>query len=228
MEWQLRFSFASEQFRRLREVSAQHRGKLQKYRQSTFRIRDCNSQGSAIQQTSVICRESEARTTRSEDKMANADQTVWRSVRTRDMHTMVPVCYGDSGCWPRFLIGPNEGNLDSRELSDLLSVLRHFTGTQDCFFRFSEIPFLTTNKPILFRGVLDELPAFLTKGDYQFTPEYWWPVDRSWCVCSDYDLTFTVVAGSKELVSRLLKHDSLEVLAVSSQTRIDSYAPIPK
>jgi hypothetical protein len=134
----------------------------------------------------------------------------------------------DSGCWPRLLTGPDEGNLNSQELSELLSVLRPFTGTQDCFFRFAEIPFITTDKPILFRGVLDELSTFLTSGEYQFTPEYWWPADRSWCICSDYDLTFTVVAGSKKFVSCVLKDTSLEALQVTSQTRIDSYAPMPK
>ena len=132
-----------------------------------------------------------------------------------------------SGCWPRFLIGPDEGNLNSQELSELLSVLRLFTGTQDCFFRFAEIPFMKTDKPILFRGVLEELSTFLANEEYQFTPEYWWPSDRSWCVCSDYDLTFTVVAGSKELVSYVLKAGTLEALQVSSETRIDCYTPVP-
>lgn len=126
------------------------------------------------------------------------------------------------------LIGPDEGNLNTHELSELLSVLREYTGTQDCFFRFAEIPFITTDKPILFRGVLDGLSTFLANGEYQFTPEYWWPADRSWCVCSDYDLMFTVVAGSKELVSHALKDATLETLQVTSQTRIDSYAPMPK
>ena len=72
---------------------------------------------------------------------------------------------------------------------------------QDSFFRFSEIAFIATDKAIHFCGTLDELPTFLAGGKYQFTPEYWWPADHSWCVCSDYDLTFTIVAGSKELVS---------------------------
>jgi hypothetical protein len=134
----------------------------------------------------------------------------------------------EPGCWARFLFGPGDGNLDTKELSETLSVLRTRTVSQDCFFRFAEIPFITTDKPILFRGVLDELSTFLANGKYQCTPEYWWPADHSWCVCSDYDLTFTIVAGSKELVSDVLNHASLEALPVTPQTRIDSYAPMPK
>jgi hypothetical protein len=134
----------------------------------------------------------------------------------------------EPGCWPRFLFGPGEGNLNTKELSEMLSVLRTLTGSQECFFRFAEIPFITTDKPILFRGVLDELPTFLANGKYQFTPEYWWPADHSWCVCSDYDLTFTIVAGSNELVSGVLNDATLEALLVTPQTRIDSHAPMPK
>jgi hypothetical protein len=143
-------------------------------------------------------------------------------------HEWFQVSMEEQGCWSRFLFGPDDGNLNSNELSELLSVLRVFTGSQECFFRFAEIPFITTEKPILFRGVLDELPTFLAEGEYQFTPEYLWPADQSWCVCSDYDLTFTIVAGSKELVSCVLNDATLEALEVTPQTRIDSYAPMPR
>jgi hypothetical protein len=86
-------------------------------------------------------------------------------------HEWFRVSMEELGCWPRFLFGPAEGNLNAEELSELLSVLRTFTGSQDCFFRFAELPFITTDKPILFRGVLDELSTFLANGEYQFTPE---------------------------------------------------------
>jgi hypothetical protein len=99
---------------------------------------------------------------------------------------------------------------------------------QDSFFRFSEIAFIATDKPIQFCGTLDELSTFLANGKYQFTPEYWWPADHSCCVCSDYDLTFTIVAGSKELVSGVLNDATLEAMQVTPETRIDSYAPMPK
>jgi hypothetical protein len=132
----------------------------------------------------------------------------------------------EPGCWPRFLGGPDDGNLNVEELSAVLSVLRPFAKNQDSFFRFSEIAFIATDKPIHFCGTLDELSTFLT--EYQITPEYWWPADHSWCVCSDYDLAFTIVAGSKELVSDVLNDATLEAIQVSPQTRVDSNAPMPR
>jgi hypothetical protein len=131
------------------------------------------------------------------------------------------------GCWPRFLRGPDEGLLDAEECAEVASVLRPFTGIGECFFRFAEIPLLGTDRPLLFSGALDHLGELIESGAYQFSPEYWWPGSRKWCVCSDYDLEFTVVGGSRELTSALLASDVLECLEVTPLTRVDSFAPIP-
>lgn len=130
-------------------------------------------------------------------------------------------------CWPRFLWGPADGTLTAEELAEVLSILKPFTGNQDCFFRFSEIEFIGTNIPIAFCGTLDELLGFLSDGKYQFTPEYWWPAGHSWCLCTDYDLMFTIVAGPRSLISALSDNPTLEILKVERQTRIDSRAPMP-
>lgn len=134
----------------------------------------------------------------------------------------------DPTCWPRFLYGPDEGNLDYEELSTLLSLFRLFTGEQECFLRFAAIPFMGTDRPILFGGALDEVVGFLKENKYQFSPEYLWPSDRKWCLCSDYDLMFTVVGGPQKLISSVLGSTALEALQVNPQTRIDSLVPIPK
>ena len=130
----------------------------------------------------------------------------------------------EPGCWPRFLKGPDEGTLNHEECSALVSALLPSTGHQRCFFRFAEIPFIATDKPIMFQGSLDEVRTFLDDEVYRFTPEYWWPADRNWCVCSDYDLMFTVVGGSRDLISRLSENKVLECIEVKPSTRIDSYA----
>ncbi len=134
----------------------------------------------------------------------------------------------DAICWPRFLSGPDDGNLNAEELTEVLSILRAVSGGQDCFFRFAAWPLINTDKPLTFRGTLDELSSFLSNKDYQFTREYWWPVNRSWCLCSDYDLKFTILGGPNGLISALLKSATLEALEVNSQTRIENSAPIPR
>lgn len=134
----------------------------------------------------------------------------------------------EPSCWGRLLYGPGEGQLNSEELAEIVPILRHFANGQDCFFRFSEIAFIATGKPLLFHGPLDELTQFLEQGQYQITPEYWWPADRTWCLCSDWDLKFTFVGGSNELVSLLQNSHYLEVFEAAPTTRVDNFAPISR
>ena len=134
----------------------------------------------------------------------------------------------DEGCWPRLLYGPTDGVLDLQERSALVSILKQFVGSGGCFYRFPEIPAIGTDKPLLFHGKLDELEELMESGPNQYGPEYWWPSDQSWCVCSDFDLMFTVVGGPRELVSRLLKDDVLECIEVTAQTRIDDFVSLPE
>jgi len=134
----------------------------------------------------------------------------------------------EPSCWPRFLFGPDEGNLDHDELSELVSILQSFTGEQECFLRFAEIPFIATNKPLLFAGALGHVVDFGKEINYQFSPEYIWPSDKSWCACSDYDLGFTFVGGPQALISAILASKELEGFQVTYQTRIDYEAPMPE
>jgi hypothetical protein len=133
----------------------------------------------------------------------------------------------DGWCWPHLLSGPDDATLGEDCLAELTSVLAQFAGDQESFFRFSRWPFAPEEKPRLFQGTLLELSPFLQAEHYQFPPEYWWPTGRAWCVCSDYDLQFTVVGGSRDLISNLLANAVLECIEVTPQTRIDNSAPLP-
>jgi hypothetical protein len=134
----------------------------------------------------------------------------------------------ESICWPRFLRGPDDGNLNAKEFPEILSILRTYSGSEACFFRFSERGIGTPDKPLTVLGALDELAPFLTEKSYQFTPEYWWPTDRSWCLCSEFDSEFTVVGGSRDLISSVVNNAALEALEVTPWTRIDNAVPVPR
>jgi hypothetical protein len=134
----------------------------------------------------------------------------------------------ETACWSRFLYGPAEGNLDHEELSEIVSILRPFTGGQECFLRFAEIPLTGTDKPRLFSGALNEVIEFGKENDYRFSPEYLWPSDRSWCLCSDFDFEFTFVGGPQELISAILASRELEAFQITPQTRVDYLVPVPK
>jgi|HubBroStandDraft_6_1064221.scaffolds.fasta_scaffold06787_2 hypothetical protein len=125
----------------------------------------------------------------------------------------------ETGSWPRYLLGPAEGTLDRKTCETLISVLKPFNKEQTVYFRFSD--YLMNDQPHLYSGDLNELTSFLTKPNFGGTPECWWPQDRSWCVYTDWDLTFTLIAGSRELVDGCLAHTMLECIEVTPETRID-------
>jgi hypothetical protein len=77
------------------------------------------------------------------------------------------------------------------------------------------------DQPHLYSGDLNEVTSFLTKPHFGGTPECWWPQDRSWCVYTDWDLTFTLIGGSRVLMDGCLGHPVLECIEVTPQTRID-------
>jgi hypothetical protein len=56
------------------------------------------------------------------------------------------------------------------------------------------------------------------------TAEYVWPSDKSWIVCTDYDLTSTYVALGAEAASRMLAHPAIEAVEVTLDTRVDDAA----
>jgi len=131
----------------------------------------------------------------------------------------------EPGCWPRFIYGPNDGWLDAEEGKSLVAILRQLTADGAIYLRMAEIPLVGTETPLLYKGHFDDVLKLLQTERSNMLPEYWWPSDHAWCVCSDYDLTFTLVGGSSELCQRLLDDDVLECVEVRPETRVDYRSP---
>jgi hypothetical protein len=127
-----------------------------------------------------------------------------------------------TGSWPRYLLGPAEGTLDRKTCEALISVLAPFSQTLAIYFRFSD--YLMNDLPHLYSGDLNEATVFLKKPHFGGTPEYWWPESKSWCVCTDWDLPFTLIGGSRSLVDACTAHPVLECIQVTPETRIDYQA----
>ena len=119
--------------------------------------------------------------------------------------------------WPRQLVGPEEGNLEVGQLGILAKALAPLTGEQDCFFWWMTI----FREEPMFKGTLVELPnAPVVQEDHR-SPNHVWPRDRSWCMCTDYDLCFTLIGGDSRVASVLQAQAELELLEVELTTRVD-------
>jgi hypothetical protein len=132
----------------------------------------------------------------------------------------------EPGCWPRFIWGPGEGYLEPEEYAELARIFSEGNRSPTCFFRLPKIPFIAIDVPLLYQGTIDEAAHIPVEGNWN-TAEYWWPGDRQWCVCSDYDLSFTIVGGARSAIARILKSPSIEAIEVFPETRIDYLSPMP-
>lgn len=132
----------------------------------------------------------------------------------------------DSGCWPRFIWGPGEGYLESDDYLELARILAQGERLVSCFFRLPEIPFVAIDQSLLFEGKIEEASEIPTGTNWK-TPEYWWPISHKWCVCSDYDLSYTIVGGSMRVIAEIIDSSLLEAIEVTPDVRIDYLAPIP-
>ncbi len=126
------------------------------------------------------------------------------------------------GSWPRYLIGPEEGNLAIVERDALASILRQNANVDRCLFHFWFLATADWKKDLLFEGTLDDASRFPDEiSNVRSTPTHWFPEDRSWLVCTDHDLTFTLVGGPDPLIRELLDHHALECVSVQPGTRVD-------
>jgi hypothetical protein len=131
----------------------------------------------------------------------------------------------EAGCWPRLIYGPDDGWLNGEEASALLQVLGRATVAEAIYLRMAEIPLIVTEIPLLYEGCFEDVVTLLRSEQTSMQPEYWWPPDRAWCVCSDYDLTFTMVGASDEVCQELLEDKALECIEVKPETRVDFRSP---
>lgn len=134
------------------------------------------------------------------------------------------------GGYPRYLLLPDEGNMDKETLYEILSVLQPFTRGKKCYFHFSTLKTVHTFKELsrgghLYHGKLNEVMELYEFGDFSRplgSPSYSWSEDKSWCVHTDFDCDFSIIGGSKELIGALLTNKNLECIEVDRDTRIDS------
>lgn len=130
-----------------------------------------------------------------------------------------------SGSWPRHLIGPQEGTITAADLHCLVPLLRRHTLSDRCFFHVAMLATTEWKDDALFEGMLDDallFPDAVT--GVRSTPTHWFPADRAWFVCTDYDLTFTLIGGSQGLMDELVSSGDLECVAVFPETRVDAAA----
>lgn len=123
--------------------------------------------------------------------------------------------------FPRHLLGPAEGTLDRRLCQALVRRLSGHTNGERCFFHYTMIATMN-HEAITCHGQLEDVLESFELENVWGSPSYWWPESRNWCVCTDWDLTFSFAGGSKDLVRSVIEDaPEVEAVPVLPSTRVD-------
>lgn len=109
--------------------------------------------------------------------------------------------------WPGYIWFPGEGNCETEEFEFIISNI----ADQEVNFYYC---LLKTNKweeEKVFRGRLSEFEKLAMEDDLRSNPTAVYPDDKSWCIVSDYDLPFTYIGGTKELIESLVPNKNFDI-----------------
>ncbi|MEV7580448.1 hypothetical protein [Streptomyces erythrochromogenes] len=121
------------------------------------------------------------------------------------------------GSWPVGIEPPTEGSLDRPTWDRLVDVLvAHSTQGPDtralAYYNPLMLPAVDFDNLHVRTGRLGDAHALYDNPDADFSPSNLWPEDRSWILCTDYDLWATKVVGPEHLVEALLRDPVIEAV----------------
>ncbi|TBO61651.1 hypothetical protein EYS09_00230 [Streptomyces kasugaensis] len=119
--------------------------------------------------------------------------------------------------WPTGIEPPTEGSLDRETWNRLITILLAYApagANTRCLAHFSPLTMgaLFVDRGHVLTGGLGDALALYDLDEPDFSPANLWPQDRSWIVCTDYDLWGTKVVGPTELIDALVGDTELEAV----------------
>jgi hypothetical protein len=119
-----------------------------------------------------------------------------------------------------------EGELEPATRSALFAQLDH-QSPEPVYFYFCIAAGVAGHEPVLYRArcsaVDDVRQAAVDEVGHPFLvgPELIWAPERSWVVCTDYDLSSTYIGCDEALATRLSEDDFVEIVEVGLDSRVD-------
>jgi hypothetical protein len=112
-------------------------------------------------------------------------------------------------------LGPDEGSLDCESLEALTELLAQASPdghATKCFGYFTPLVSADFDRPPMCAFRLGDVQEVSATTPMELTPSNWWPIDRSWFVYTDWDLSATKVSGSLSLITSLTTAADLETI----------------
>ncbi|SFB49536.1 hypothetical protein SAMN05216266_11455 [Amycolatopsis marina] len=124
------------------------------------------------------------------------------------------------GSWPLGIIPPTEGSLDRETWTRLINILTEQSPTgpnTPCLAYYNPLTLGATDLDNFHvrAGHLGDAEILYDAPEPDFSPSNLWAEDHSWCLCTDYDLWATKVAGPPALIEALLHDFEIEAVQLS-------------
>ncbi|MEV8096883.1 hypothetical protein [Kitasatospora sp. NPDC085879] len=121
------------------------------------------------------------------------------------------------GSWPLGIVPPTEGSLDRETWNRLTAVLaEHSPSGPDtpCLAYYNPLMLAAADFDNLHvrAGRLGDTAMLYDNPEADFSPSNLWAEDRSWVLCTDYDLWATKVTGAPALIEALLNDSEIEAV----------------
>ncbi|WP_240509147.1 hypothetical protein [Streptomyces agglomeratus] len=123
----------------------------------------------------------------------------------------------NEGSWPLGAVPPTEGSLDRETWNQLIAILTQYSPAGPdtrCLAYYNPLTLGAADFDNLHvrAGRLGDAEILYDQSEADFSPSDLWADDRSWVLCTDYDLWGTKIAGSPALVNALLNDSEIEAI----------------
>ncbi|MFF8731323.1 hypothetical protein ACF073_33295 [Streptomyces sp. NPDC015171] len=151
----------------------------------------------------------------------------WAELAARTGDAMVPEgllpsfrCFPSAkqgGSWPLRIAPPTEGSLDRESWNRLIGILtEHSPAGPDtrCLAYYNPLMLLDFDgeNTHVRAGRLGDAALLYDNPEVRFSPSNLWAEDRSWVLCTDYDLWASKLSGPAPLVEALLRDPEIEAV----------------
>ena len=125
--------------------------------------------------------------------------------------------------WPVYVWYPAEGNCETEDLKSILSQVEKLFGDDLVNYCYCLLKTEQWDNEKIYRGYLSEFDELKNKSDIRENPTAIFPDNKKWCIVSDYDLSFTYIAGTKELIEKITNSNEFDIFRIEPKFKEQTF-----
>jgi hypothetical protein len=116
--------------------------------------------------------------------------------------------------WPVYVWYPAEGNCETEELNFILDQIKVLHGDKLANYYYCFLKIINWENNKIFRGKISEFSDLINKPGVKDNPTAIFPENKEWCIVSDFDLAFTYVGGTKQLIDKITNTNEFDIFRI--------------